>query len=60
MNLNTKSIIESRDVIWVSKIYTQHIGITHIDFTKLFAEDNDFVDDLFEPLQSIAEDGYHI
>jgi hypothetical protein len=55
LNLNTKRISESRDLIWLNKTNSQHIEITQEYFATNEIEENDFEEDQIEQLQSIAE-----
>jgi hypothetical protein len=58
LNINTYRIIESGDVIWLNKTYSQHMEITQFNFTKIETEEND--KDLFEPLWSVVSEIYQI
>jgi hypothetical protein len=41
MNIATKKTMLSRDVIWLNKTYSQHMGITQVDFFTNEVEDDD-------------------
>jgi hypothetical protein len=43
MNIATKKTMFSRDVIWLNKTYSQHMGISQVDYVsrEVEAEDED-------------------
>jgi hypothetical protein len=45
MNIATKKIMMSRDVIWLNKTHSQHMKITQVDFVSSEVEDEEIADE---------------
>jgi hypothetical protein len=66
LNINTKKPKIYRDAIWLNKTYSQHMGITEVEFTAseeeeaIDAEDEEITEEegLFGPPQPIIVDKY--
>jgi hypothetical protein len=40
-NIHTKKPLLSRNVIWINKAFSQHMGITQVEFTSTKEEEDD-------------------